>query len=129
MKEAIKVQSVTIIIINGISESFQSVRRVMQKAQEIPAVGARVLAGKTRQEPVCGRDGSGADGGRDGERAPLGTGAGGEMAHAGDAGRSARTAAARAKWKAAQDQISSWAPEHSAPLGVLFVFVLLGHIL
>lgn len=33
MKEAIKVQSVTIIIINGISESFQSVRWVIRKTE------------------------------------------------------------------------------------------------
>lgn len=47
MKEAIKVQSVTIIIINGISESFQSVRWFIQKTEEIPASGVSFLLGKT----------------------------------------------------------------------------------
>lgn len=52
MKEAIKVQSVTIIIINGISESFQSVRWVMQKTEAILAAGGgrgRVGRGRGRQ--------------------------------------------------------------------------------
>lgn len=59
MKEAIKVQSVTIIIINGISESFQSVRWVIQKTEEVPASGASFPLGKNRaKKPVCGQDGS-----------------------------------------------------------------------
>lgn len=48
MKEAIKVQSVTITIINGISESFQSVRWVRQKTEEIPAPGVSFLLGKNK---------------------------------------------------------------------------------
>lgn len=58
MKEAIKVQSVTIIIINGISESFQSVHWVIQKTEEVPASGASFPSGKNKaKEPVCGQDG------------------------------------------------------------------------
>lgn len=57
MKEAIKVQSVTIIIINGISESFQSVHWVIQKTEEVPASGASFPSGKNKaKEPVCGQD-------------------------------------------------------------------------
>lgn len=48
MKEAIKVQSVTIIIINGISESFQSVRWVMRKTEEIPGSGVSFQVGKNK---------------------------------------------------------------------------------
>lgn len=44
MKEAIKVQSVTITIINGISESFQRVPGVME---EMPTSGAGCRGGKT----------------------------------------------------------------------------------
>lgn len=56
MKEAIKVQSVTIIIINGISESFQSVRWLRQKTAAIPAPGVGFLLGKNKaKEPACGR--------------------------------------------------------------------------
>lgn len=59
MKEAIKVQSVTIIIINGISESFQSVRWVIQKTEEVRASGAGFPLGKNKaKEPVCGQDSS-----------------------------------------------------------------------
>lgn len=43
VKEAIKVQSVTIIIINGISESFQSIHWVAPKTEEIPASGGSRL--------------------------------------------------------------------------------------
>ena len=58
MKEAIKVQSVTIIIINGISESFQSVHWVRWKIEEIPVLGVSFLLGKNKaKEPVCGQDG------------------------------------------------------------------------
>lgn len=58
MKEAIKVQSVTIIIINGISESFQSVHWVRRKIEEIPVLGVSFLLGRNKaKEPVCGRDG------------------------------------------------------------------------
>lgn len=53
MKEAIKVQSVTIIIINGISESFQSVRWFIQKTEEIPASGVSFLLGKRRRRRLC----------------------------------------------------------------------------
>lgn len=59
MKEAIKVQSVTIIIINGISESFQSVRWAMQEMEAIPAVGGRFLLGNNMAGAVCGPQGSG----------------------------------------------------------------------
>lgn len=45
MKGAIKVQSVTIIIINSISESFLSVRWLMLKTEGIPASGARFGGG------------------------------------------------------------------------------------
>lgn len=56
MKEAIKVQSVTIIIINGISESFQSVRWLRQKTAAIPAPGVGFLLGKNKaKESACGR--------------------------------------------------------------------------
>lgn len=48
MKEPIKVQSVTIIIINGISESFQSVRWVIEKTEEIPASGVSFLLGENK---------------------------------------------------------------------------------
>lgn len=48
MKEAIKVQSVTIIIINGISESFQSVRWVIQKTEEVPMSGVGFLSGRNK---------------------------------------------------------------------------------
>lgn len=59
MKEAIKVQSVTIIIINGVSESFQSVCWVIQKTEEVPASGASFRLGKNKAKgPVCGQDGS-----------------------------------------------------------------------
>ena len=58
MKEPIKVQSVTIIIINGISESFQSICWGRRKTEEIPALGVSFLLGKTKaKEPACGRDG------------------------------------------------------------------------
>lgn len=58
MKEAIKVQSVTIIIINGISESFQSAHWVRRKIEEIPVLGVSFLLGKNKaEESVCGRDG------------------------------------------------------------------------
>ena len=57
MKEAIKVQSVTIIIINGISESFQSVHWARRKIEEIPVLGVSFLLGRNKaKEPVCGRD-------------------------------------------------------------------------
>lgn len=59
MKEAIKVQSVTIIIINGISESFQSVRWAMQKTQAIPAAEGSFLPGNNTAGAVCGPWGSG----------------------------------------------------------------------
>lgn len=59
MKEAIKVQSVTIIIIDGISESFQSVRWVIQKTEEVLASEASLPLGKNKaKEPACGQDGS-----------------------------------------------------------------------
>lgn len=48
MKEAIKVQSVTIIIINGISESFQSARWVRQETEEVPAPGVSFLWQRNR---------------------------------------------------------------------------------
>lgn len=57
MKEPIKVPSVTIIIINGISESFQSICWGRWKTAEIPALRVSFLLGKTKaKEPACGRD-------------------------------------------------------------------------
>lgn len=53
MKEAIKVQSVTIIIIDGISESFQSVCWVIQKTEEVLASEASLPLGKNKaKEPA-----------------------------------------------------------------------------
>lgn len=98
MKEAIKVQSVTIIIINGVSESFQSVCWVLQKTEEVPASGASFRLGQNKaKEPVCGQDGSEESGltcssGRKGmEKRTLRRGASGEIEMLRGTGRSAKT--------------------------------------
>lgn len=52
MKEAIKVQSVTIIIINSIFESFQSVRWVIRKTEAI-SDSSQLSVGEKQGEGVC----------------------------------------------------------------------------
>lgn len=98
MKEAIKVQSVTIIIINGISESFQSVHWVIQKIEAVPALEASLPLGKNKaQEPACGQDGSDESGltgssGKGVEKWDPSWGTGGEIVLLRDTGRSAKMA-------------------------------------
>lgn len=103
MKEAIKVQSVTIIIINGISESFQSVRWAMQKTEAIPAAGgggggqgSSFLLGSNMAGAVCGPLGSGERSCSRGRVRRNGPGQGalvGPSPRLGDAGRSAKVSA------------------------------------
>lgn len=85
MKEAIKVQNVTIIIINGISESFQRVRWVRQKTEEVPTPGVGFLLGKNKAGACVAETlpGAGLLGG--GGRGKWAPGAGREIAHATDA--------------------------------------------
>ena len=106
MKEAIKVQSVTIIIINGISESFQSVRWLRQKTAAIPAPGVGFLLGKNKaKESACGRHADAAT--RGSSRCALSNrAAGGKIA---DAREVRGLLPFRGKERSTQDRISVWA--------------------
>lgn len=125
MKEAIKVQSVTIIIINGISESFQSAHWVRRKIEEIPVLGVSFLLGKNKaEESVCGRDGCevgaciqvGRAVKRESEWGP-----GREVTGAGDTG-GAEDGFPSGASEAARDQISAWASKQHASLGGCFSY-------
>lgn len=96
MKEAIKVQSVTIIIINGISESFQSVRWAMQKTEAIPAAGGSFLQGTTWQGLCVAHGAVGSAHSAEEGSGEMDPGQGtlvGPSPRLGDAGRSAKVSA------------------------------------